>query len=76
MSNSAVIDPEHRDFPVCPHCGHALCDPVDMPQSVDAGEMDCDECGGECTWERFVTVTFTTRKPNLKLTDAVKESNP
>lgn len=59
-----AIDSEHRDFPACPHCGCALCDPVDMPQSVDLGEMDCDECGGECTWERNVTITYSTRPQN------------
>lgn len=54
------IDSEHRDYPTCPRCGRMLCDPVDLPQSLDTGILECDHCGGTCAWRRDVTITYTT----------------
>ena len=62
--SGSAIDCEHRDWPICPHCGRKICGPEDLPVSVDDGMLDCDACGGDCMWERHVTITYSTRLPN------------
>jgi hypothetical protein len=56
-------DLEHRDWPVCPHCGHANTGAWEWnfgPGLEGSGAFECARCGGRMHVERWVTVTYTT----------------
>jgi len=61
-----AIDCEHRDFPVCPHCGTIDEDWWDglTIEARDGSEWTakCPECGEEYHVTLTVTTTFTTKK--------------
>jgi DNA-directed RNA polymerase subunit RPC12/RpoP len=50
-------DAEHRDFIVCPECGHEERDAWEYGES---GDIVCPNCGQRLHFERNVTVTYTT----------------
>jgi hypothetical protein len=62
---------EHKDAPVCPHCGadydgdrffRALEDGEEPYETEDRAHCSAD-CGREFIVTRHVTVTYSTRKP-------------
>ncbi|MCK6529987.1 hypothetical protein L6R50_21340 [Myxococcota bacterium] len=65
-----MIDTEHRDVPVCPHCGHEHARfclvPLDEPGDYSVGGGDpwapvpCPACGALYQVTAHVTVTFST----------------
>jgi hypothetical protein len=63
MSNT--IDTEHRDLPICPHCGHEHKEAWDwgFPGAEGCIETWCESCGKEMIVSKSVTITYTTTKP-------------
>ena len=62
-SAAESFDTEHRDFPICPHCGAE--DKDAWMEFCDRGQnLECFQCGMVFHVERNVTVTFTTSKLN------------
>ena len=65
-SFGSTFDLDHRDYPVCPHCGN---------EHRDAWEWDfgpgvegecvtwCHSCGGEMSVSKMVTITYTSQIP-------------
>ena len=45
---------------VCPHCGHKHSDSWDL--SADDGTYECESCEEEFTYERIVTIEYSTSK--------------
>ncbi len=55
-------DTEHRDFPVCPHCGHEDRNGWDaFRDGSSIEEVDCPECDRAYISECITTITYTTR---------------
>ena len=54
------IDHELTDEMVCPHCGYEEGDSWEHMQ--DSGVAQCGECDRDYSYERDVTVYYTTKK--------------
>lgn len=50
---------------VCPHCGFMdnASNQLGKIWFCDSGEDDCLKCGKPFEWDRTVTITYTTKKP-------------
>ena len=63
-----AIHTEHRDNPVCPHCGHEEGDAweIDFGAGIEGDAViSCGECGQDYSATRNCTVTYSTCKlPN------------
>jgi uncharacterized Zn-finger protein len=53
------IDHEYTDEIICPYCGE---DVMDSWEYSDSGDIQCGKCRKEFTYEREVTVTYSTQK--------------
>lgn len=62
VSGSVDHDTEHRDYPICPHCGYNDCE-AGVEVSERGSDHRCPSCGKKYHAERHDTVTFTTTKP-------------
>ena len=63
-SGPVEIDTEHRDWPVCPYCGHVHDDAWEWnfgPGLEGDTEVECHHCNRTFYVERCVTVTYSTR---------------
>ncbi len=61
-TNKMDHDTEHRDFPVCPHCGHEDRNGWDaFRDGSSIEEVDCPECDRAYISECITTITYTTR---------------
>lgn len=60
MKAKNEVDHRWRHRVVCPHCGIVYEDSWEWEDSY--GDMTCDECGGEFTYERHVSVDYSTEK--------------
>lgn len=61
---SEQIDTDHRDFPVCPHCGweHDGAWEWDFGSNLEGTCVtECHACGEEFVAHRNVTVTYSTK---------------
>ena len=54
------IEHEYTFEIVCPYCGYEHGD--SWEQSGDDGDIDCDECGKEFTYNRDIEVSYSTEK--------------
>lgn len=68
MSEKEEIDHDCTGAPVCPYCGFrdANCDEWDDIEDEEEGEVECIECGCLFTWQKSVSVTFSTQKVKEK----------
>lgn len=56
-----MIDTEHRDMPVCPHCGHEDRTPIlGLLLFSNRFVCKCSTCKRPFWVNRAVTVTYTT----------------
>jgi len=56
-----MIDTEHRDMPVCPHCGHEdRLTPIVWFPWPNCSVCKCSACKRPFWVKRAVTVTYTT----------------
>jgi hypothetical protein len=71
---SESFDTEHRDSPICPHCGHAEGDAweIDFGAGIEGDTtITCGECEMDYLASRHCTVTYSTFPlPNTKRSDA------
>jgi DNA-directed RNA polymerase subunit RPC12/RpoP len=51
----------HTQEIVCPHCGYVHGDSWEMPDSDN--DFECSECEKLFSYERYIEITYTTRKP-------------
>lgn len=54
-----TIDHEYTREITCPYCGHV---PMDSWEWDDNGEEECSKCGNTYTFERIVTIEYSTAK--------------
>lgn len=59
MKDNEEIDHEFTDEIVCPHCGKEM---MDSWEWSEYGEEDCGDCGKRFSYERIVTVDYSTQK--------------
>lgn len=63
------IDHKYTDNIICPWCGHKN---SDSWESDDNGEEECGECEQSYTYERIVTVEYSTSKVKPKASDPIQ----
>lgn len=58
------MDTQHRDYPICPHCGHEHKDAWEWefgPGLEGDTETECGECDKPFFVARHATITYTTQ---------------
>jgi predicted RNA-binding Zn-ribbon protein involved in translation (DUF1610 family) len=59
----STIDTEHRDAPICPHCGH---EHTNAPQwefgypLENRLDTSCEACGADIHVTKHTTITYST----------------
>jgi len=53
-------DTEYTINIICPRCGYEVNDSWEIKD--DSGDYECDDCGNEFSYERIVTVEYTTHQ--------------
>ena len=62
MNDLLRVDTEHRDFPICPKCGHEEFDAWEIHLGLCGdGETDCGSCGYTMLISRHCSITYTTK---------------
>lgn len=54
------FDTRYTKNAVCPYCGFTINDSWELID--DSGEIECNECEKTFFYERYVEVTYNTRK--------------
>ncbi len=57
-----MIDTEHRDEVVCPHCGHEYSCSWEF---ADSGDEKCEKCSKPFEFSRNTTITYSTKKVEI-----------
>lgn len=82
VTGSEFVDTEHRDWPMCPKCGHEHINAWEWDLSggflEGDGHVECGGCGREFQVIRHVTVSYSTRDiQNAPVeTRVLQDSNP
>lgn len=50
------------NFPICPHCGFEMSNPLDIDFSQEPTVLECDQCDKEYMVEKVITIDYTTHK--------------